>query len=162
VPNEEGDEYLCEQVSELQRWDGTSWRSVELPGPGASVLAMTVADDGAGWAAFSDGSIGRYADGRWTRYETGAKLLGPVVPAPDGRACVGTFERPSFLVDLLDAITCFGEEGQSARYDLGGLGAAWTSGGGGPGFSVAPDGAVWILGAQVARLTDALPAVRGG
>lgn len=67
--------------------------------------------------------------------------------------CAGLVERPTSLVDSIDSIACFGIRGEVARYDVSGLGIPWGS----SGFSVAPDGAIWVLGPQVARLATALP-----
>ena len=48
-----------------------------------------------------------------------------------------------------DAIICYDANGEFARFDLQGMGVS--------AFSVAPDGTIWVLGSQIARIAERLP-----
>ena len=108
---------------------------------------MAVTDDGAGWAlsySQGSGSISRYADGRWTTLSTGTPYPLKFSAAPDGRVCNLESNRTFYVGDR---ITCFDSSGEAARFDLEGM---WD-------FSIAPDGAVWVAGPEVARIAETHP-----
>lgn len=138
----------CDAVaSTLKRWDGNAWAEVAPPDPDVPVVAMAVTDDGAAWAlsyAKGAGSISRYADGRWTALSTGTPYPLKFSAAPGGRVCTLESNRTFYFGDRL---TCFDSSGEAARFDLEGM---WD-------FSVAPDGAAWVAGPEMARVAETLP-----
>jgi hypothetical protein len=125
-------------LSRLLSWDG-QWSDVAVPEPYNWVTQLLVATDGAVWATFDGEDVGqalaRYADGRWTI---------------DGGAARGLAQTPSGDVcSIRDAgVACYDAAGLAAGspvstypVDVGAL-------------SIAPDGSVWVLGEQVARLPE--------
>jgi hypothetical protein len=138
----------CDAVpSVLNRWDGGAWAEIASPEPDVPVVAIAVTDDGAAWAlSYSDGvgSIARYADGRWTTLTTGTPYPLKFSAARGGRVCTLESNRTFYFGDRL---TCFDSSGEVAHFDLEGM---WD-------FSIAPDGAVWVTGPEVARIAEALP-----
>ena len=148
-PDEDGqsDEPCDAAASTLQRWDGNSWAEVAPPDPDVPVVAMAVTDDGAAWAlsySKGTGSISRYADGRWTTLSTGTPYPLKFAAGPGGRVCSLESNRTFYFGDRL---TCLDSSGEAARFDLEGM---WD-------FSIAPDGAVWVAGPEVARIAETLP-----
>ncbi len=54
---------------------GSEWRSLPMPnGPGPTIYSMAKAPDGSIWAGGANG-VGRYADGRWTTWDSRSGLL---------------------------------------------------------------------------------------
>lgn len=150
------------------RWDGRRWRTVEEPGKYVLAAEKVVNGDGIGWALMPPDYwgapsevIARYAEGRLNSVAANQDLT-HLTPASGGRACA--FEYPQRSPDsqgLYDrgsdqllplAIVCFDTEGEFARYDVEGLLDSVSQ------FSVAPDGSIWLIGPQVARLPQKLPA----
>lgn len=86
VRDEEEGDYYCGTVHAIAHWDGTRWQKIDLPDPAAGVGAMAVSDDGAGWAALTNGHLARYADGHRTVIDPGARIIGTVAERPGG-AC---------------------------------------------------------------------------
>lgn len=107
---------------------------------------MVVTDDGAAWAtSWSPGfPLGRYHDGLWTTVKSDRLMF--LAAAPGGRVC--GMEQADPNSSFGDALVCFDATGEVARIDVAGRGVTT--------FSVAPDGAVWVLGDQVARLAEAV------
>jgi len=150
VKSDEGDsdqDEPCDAVpSTLQRWNGNAWAEVTPPDPGVPVVVLAVTDDGAAWAlSYSRGvgSISRYADGRWTTLSTGTPYPLKFSAAPGARVCNLGSNRTFYVGDRL---TCFDSSGETAHFDLEGM---WD-------FSIAPDGAVWVAGPEVARIAETL------
>ena len=144
-------ESVCDDRRNLARWDGRRWTPIDAP-PTEYLGPMVVTDDGAAWMAtgYAVDFFGRYADGRWTMFDAG--WFGALTAVPGGRVCgmVGTDPSgvqtgPSFS----DAIICYDANGEFARFDLQGMGVS--------AFSVAPDGTIWVLGSQIARIAERLP-----
>ncbi|HYN55591.1 MAG TPA: hypothetical protein VES03_00185 [Motilibacterales bacterium] len=129
------------EVPSLRRWDG-AWATVAVPEDVSEVGEMVVAGDGALWAALGRGSggsaLGRYADGAWTVFpEPAAHTL---AAAPGSVVCTG--------MPVASPIRC---------YDASGLVGTVAFDGWYDDFDVAPDGAVWVCGEQIARLPDSAP-----
>jgi hypothetical protein len=109
-----------------------------------------VTRDGAGWVLrgpHAANEIARFVDGSLVGVAARPRLAG-LTAATGGRACA--LEYASRGTDPL-AILCVGPDGERARVDLAGV-ATFDSR-----FSVAPDGSIWLLGPQVARLPQRLP-----
>jgi hypothetical protein len=129
-------------------WDGATWTRLPAPAPGGESQYPIIADDGSIWALAAGGyptqrGLSRYADGRWqviAEFPSGDSYTWyrDLVPAPNGRACLLVDEPGS------SAITCYNPGGQVARFDTTGMPLS--------AFSIAPDGAIWVRGPQVARL----------
>ena len=123
-------------------WDG-EWTLVDLPDTGQSVSEALIAVDGSLWAILTtnDGSasVQRYSAGRWTRLQEGPPDLAArgLALAPDGSVCT--------MLPNDSVVACFDPTGEVHRVPLGVPAAE---------FSVGTDGAVWVLGEQVARLPD--------
>ena len=140
-PGESG----CDDPNGLSRWDGRRWTRVKAP-PGEALGQMAVTDDGAAWMASYPGDfLGRYADGRWALIDV--DRLSRLTAVPGGRICGMEQSDPNSSYG--DAIVCYDPEDEVARIDVQGMGVS--------AFSVAPDGAIWVLGSQVARLAETLP-----
>ena len=137
-------EGVCDDPNAISRWDGRRWTPVDAPrifGP-----MMVVTDDGAAWVTGYPGEfIGRYADGRWATFDRDG--LSRLIAVPGGRVCGMEQSDPNSSYG--DAIVCYDADDEVARIDVQGMGV--TS------FSVAPDGSIWVLGGQVARLDETLP-----
>jgi hypothetical protein len=131
----------------IHQWDGT-WSTLPALGAGAGVTQMAGADDGSLWVLAGseqepDLGLARFADGQWVTAP--ADALG-LAPAPDGTGC--TFRRDQRDVACLD-----GTLADARTYPVGVPVSA---------LSVAPDGAVWVLGEQVARLSPTTPSPTAG
>lgn len=126
-------------------WNGSSWSRIAAPpaGDGSSepyVHGMVATDDGSFWAQVS-GAIVRYAQGQWQVVAPGDWRAGWSRPsaAPGGRVCaLGSGQSGQ------SAVVCFGATGEVARFDTSGMAIG--------GVSVSPDGALWVVGPQVARI----------
>lgn len=132
----------CEAAVNWARWNGQRWDAVELP------ISLDVATplfiENVAWS-YRRGRSGlrRYAEGRESIFDVSPALV--LLPflwstAPARGMCGFEFgderaydndEEPQFIV-------CFDEAGESARFEVAGLGLT--------GFSVAPDGSVWVKG----------------
>jgi hypothetical protein len=79
--------------------------------------------------------LGRYADGEWTNFETGDSALWAenLVALSDRTVCIAPY------------LTCFDATGTIAET----LPGVWFDD-----IDIAPDGAVWVHGEQIARLPD--------
>lgn len=126
-------------------WDGTAWSTFPADPATNYLMARKYTDDGAVWALASGETplqviLTRRANGQ---LNTIARFgpddtFGVVVPAPGGRVCAARSTKAA------RAIVCYGQGGEVARFDTTGMQVS--------DFSVAPDGAVWVAGPQVARL----------
>ena len=128
------------------RWNGQRWQTAAEPDPFTSAREQVVSGPGIGWTITSDAEGG---SARITRYKSGRQRviakepgLAALTTAPDGGACALAY--PSG--DSIDAtaIVCFDAKGEIGRIDVAGLDIE--------GVSVAPDGAIWVAGPQVARI----------
>ena len=133
----------------LARWDGT-WQEVPSPpwmvqpypegwswtGP---VSGLVVAADGALWVSgYGPGFVARYANGEWTNFEDDSEpVVEHLVALPNGTVCAAP--------DL----TCFDATGRIASTITETLPGVFFDD-----IGVAPDGAVWVHGEQIARLPD--------
>ena len=126
------------------RWNGQRWQTEAKPDPFTSAPEKVVSGPGIGWTITFDPEGAQI-----TRFKNGHKQvvaeepgLGSLTTAPDAGACALAY--PS--VDSIDAtaIVCYDAHGETGRIDVSGLEIQ--------GVSVAPDGAIWAAGPQVARL----------
>ena len=126
-------------------WNGQKWQTGAGPDPFTSAHEKVVAGRGIGWTITLDPE----GPARITRFKNGRKQvvaeepgLASLTAAPDAGACALAY--PSS--DSIDAtaIVCFDAHGETGRVDVSGLEIQ--------GVSVAPDGAIWVAGPQVARL----------
>ena len=136
-------------AGDLARWDGT-WQEVPSPpwmvepypvgwswtGP---VSGLVVAADGALWVSgYGPGFVARYANGEWTNFEDDSEpVVEHLVALPNGTVCAAP--------DL----TCFDATGRIASTIAETLPGVFFDD-----IGVAPDGAVWVHGEQIARLPD--------
>jgi hypothetical protein len=129
---------------DLARWDGT-WQQVPPP-PGWSpywVSGLEATPDGALWVSgIAPNVFARYADGEWTTFEHDALQVGQqLVALSDGTVCITPF------------LACFDATGTIVGTIAETLPGVFVDG-----IDIAPDGAVWVHGEQIARLPDgALP-----
>jgi hypothetical protein len=142
LENEEGDLAGCDAAVTWARWDGQQWDDVELP---LSFDAAYEEDaprfiDNVAWSfrgGSGDGSLAvlrRYAEGRESAFLVSSALMPFWSTAPSGGTCgFDNAAQPRFIM-------CFDEAGESGRFDVAALGLT--------GFSVAPDGSVWVKGAS--------------
>ena len=142
-------------VPVLTRWDGNEWNAVDLPGPDAWIVAMTVTDDGTSWGAFlGNGAddpasgVGYYTDGSWQMTPGYPYTL---APAPGGRVCSAddSDESTPDTTDLL----CYDTGGLVETHQM-----SWDTGS----VSIAGDGAIWVAGGRVARLGETLAPTESG
>jgi hypothetical protein len=143
LENEEGDLADCDAAVTWARWDGQRWEAVDLPlsFDASSEERAPRFIDNVAWS--SRGAVlRRYADGSESAFVVSSALVPFWSAAPSGSMCGFEFgdehaydnaEEPKFIV-------CFDETGESARFDVEGLGLT--------GFSVAPEGSVWVKGAS--------------
>ena len=130
---------------DLARWDGT-WQEVPSPpwmvkpdpvgwGVHNAVNGLVVTPDGALWVSGNGpGFIARYANGEWTNFEDDSEpWLEHLIALPDGTVCVGPY------------LTCFDATGTIAET----LPGVFFDD-----IDIAPDGAIWVHGEQIARLPD--------
>ena len=132
------------------RWDGQRWSPADSPDPFTSSQEHVVSGDGIGWLLrYSDGQteIARYSQGDIVPVATRPRMSS-LTAVSGGRACV--FEYPDAGSIDTSAIVCYDAGGDIARFDVAGRSASQ--------FSIAPDGSVWLVGPQVARLPQKLPA----
>lgn len=126
-------------------WDGRRWVSADGPDPFASTTEHLLTDDGGAWAltygAGSTTEIARFSRGRLSAIgsEPGLRTL---AAAPAGGACALAYSTRDSVHAA--AIVCYDADGEAARVDLAGMGIT--------DFSLAADGALWVLGPQIARL----------
>lgn len=125
-------------------WDGTRWTRTWPAGTTNDFGSRSFTDDGALWLLHGDyrqRSLVRYQAGQWqVVYTPGPdETLSAVRPAPSGRVCTS-----SQVQGGTSTIVCFTPAGQTARFDSSRLNLQ--------DFSVAPDGALWVQGRQVATL----------
>lgn len=127
-------------VSRLLRWDGT-WSTVGVPEPFTWVTRLLVAPDRAVWATLDGGdgglqALARYADDAWTVDRGPARGL---ASTPAGEVC-----------SVRDAgVVCYTGPGLAAAAPVSTFPVDVMA------LSIAPDGAAWVLGEQVARLPAA-------
>ncbi|MGB8021300.1 MAG: hypothetical protein WCF04_08740 [Candidatus Nanopelagicales bacterium] len=127
--------------SRLHRWDG-AWSTISPPAGSPSICDLVVASDGALWAllVFEQGSaLGRYHEGAWLTFPIQGSQSLAATPAAGVCTEAGTTA----------GIAC---------YDALGLVGTMPFDGFFEGFSIAPDGTVWVRGALVARLAGTAPA----
>jgi hypothetical protein len=120
----------------LHRWDGR-WADIGVPEPYLSATQLLVSKDTAVWATLETGdgdqALARYADGEWTVDRGGARGL---AQTPAGEVCT-----------IRDAgVVCYDADGLAAGAPVSTYPVAVGA------LSIAPDGATWVLGEQVARL----------
>jgi ligand-binding sensor domain-containing protein len=130
--------------ADLARWNGT-WQEVPPPPDWSPywVSGLEVTPDGALWVSgIAPDVFARYADGEWTAFEHDAWQLGQqLVALPDGTVCI------------TPPLTCFDATGTIAGTIAETLPGVYFDD-----IDIAPDGAVWVHGEQIARLPDgALP-----
>ena len=143
----------CWVDADWNRWNGRRWIPADSPDPFATGGDTVVADDGTGWAISYSGTgsgyeILRYREGRRTTFASADGVTARHLTAVHGgRACVVEIPIYDDTVDPTHpgSTVCYGEGGEFARFDLPDTRLQ--------GVAVAPDGAVWVLGPQVARLT---------
>jgi ligand-binding sensor domain-containing protein len=125
---------------DLARWDGT-WQQLPPPPDWSPywVSGLEVTPDGALWVSgIAPDVFARYADGEWTTFEHDAEQL---VALSDGTVCIAPF------------LACFDATGAIVGTITETLPGVYFDG-----IDIAPDGAVWVHGEQIARLPDgALP-----
>jgi hypothetical protein len=133
-------------VPVLFRWDGSSWQPVDLPSSDVWLLDMTVTDDNTAWAAFAgvdpedpNSGVARYADGAW---EVNPGWPGVLVTAPGGLVC--STDDPTDW----NALRCYDADGLRQTIHLPFMADV----------SIAPDGAIWVSGEQIARLSETVSA----
>jgi hypothetical protein len=144
LENEDGDLAGCDAALTWARWDRQRWDAVDLP------LSFDAAYeeraprfiDNVAWSRRGD-VLRQYAEGRESAFVVSSALVSFIWPtAPSGRMCGFEFgdSRAYDNADQPRFIVCFDETGESARFDVTGLGLT--------DFSVAPDGSVWVKGAS--------------
>ena len=120
----------------LHRWDG-QWSDVGVPEPYTWASQILVAADGAVWATLDAEDAGqalaRYADGEWTVDRGAASGL---AQTPTGEVC--TIRAPG--------VVCYDAAGLAAGAPVSTYPVDVKA------LGIAPDGAAWVLGEQVARL----------
>jgi len=147
------------------RWDGRRWAPEQAPDIFVSSWQTAVADDGTGWALGGDEAgtgyaISRYADGAVRTFVSGP-MVSPHTLAvlAGGQACVVEvpveMEGDTPITDgsRPSGVACYDDDGQYATFALPDLRLQ--------GVAIAPDGAVWVLGPQVVRLTEDLSEAQG-
>lgn len=159
-PGDGGEEAYKGIGEELALWDGRKWTKVTAP-TGFIGLAIS---GGTTWAAVVDapqgypsgwwaGQVGwvdwyRVSGTEWTKvtrqdglpWAEPATGLGPVLPAPNGGACVQVY-----------GLACIRADATTYRHDvIPGMRTGAES------LRIAPDGSIWAVGPQVARLPDLL------
>jgi hypothetical protein len=130
-----------ESQPQAARWSG---RWTRIPGE-AWTLQIRAATDGSLWAEASDNNDGwliRYAGGRWSEVpdSRGRGIGGSLVSSPTGGICAKSSDNTGG-----DAMNCYDAGGLTATVALPAMSAE---------VSIGSDGAVWVLGDQVARLPD--------
>jgi hypothetical protein len=122
----------------LHGWDG-QWSDVAVPEPYTWVTQLLAAEDGAVWATFDGEDVGqalaRYADGKWTIVRGAARGL---AQTPSGEVC---------SIRELE-VACYDAAGLAAGAPVSTYPVEVRA------LSIAPDGAAWVLGEQVARLPE--------
>ena len=122
------------------------WQTEAEPDPFTSAYQKVVSGPGIGWTITFDPEGG---SAQITRFKNGHKhviaeepRLASLTTAPDAGACALAYPNG----DSIDAtaIVCYDAHGETGRIDVSGLEIQ--------GVSVAPDGAIWVAGPQVARL----------
>jgi hypothetical protein len=116
-----------------------------------SPMHMAVTDDSAAWVTLDRG-LGRYADGRWTRL--GKETVNWYFSAVPGNRVCGTVFDWKTTGGRLDEIVCYDATGHSTVLDTAGLDVTDDL----PIVSIAPDGAIWVSGRVVSRLSETAPA----
>jgi hypothetical protein len=120
----------------LHRWDG-QWSDVGVPEPYTWASQLLVAADGAVWATLDAEDVGqalaRYADDEWTVDRGAARGL---AQTPSGEVC--SIRDPG--------VVCYDAAGLAAGAPVSTYPVHVKA------LSIAPDGAAWVLGEQVARL----------
>ena len=123
-------------LARLHRWDG-QWSQVSVPEPFSWASQLLVAADAAIWATLDAEDAGqalaRYADGGWTVDRGVSRGL---AQTPVGDVCA--------IRDL--GVSCYDEVGLAAGTPVSTVPLDVKA------LSIAPDGAAWVLGEQVARL----------
>jgi hypothetical protein len=125
-------------VSRLLGWDGT-WSAVGVPEPYTWVTQILVAPDGAVWSTLDAEDAGqalaRYADGGWTVDRGAASGL---LQTPTGEVC--SIRDPG--------VVCYDAAGLASGAPVSTYPVDVKA------LTIAPDGAAWVLGEQVARLPN--------
>ena len=130
--------WVAQPNGPVHQWDG-GWTTLPSLGERSGVLTMAAATDGSLWALVSGGQddqtgMVRYADGKWARGPADGYGL---APAADASMCT--------IRTVEDDVACYDAAMTVVRtYPVG---AAMRA------LSVAPDGALWVLGEQVARIS---------
>lgn len=154
------DGVVCGPYEDLARWDGRSWAistSLDLPGGRSKLYTPTVAADGSIWGWPGKHGASRYYqpntaliryDGHkwsttWNPPPSIRNAYKVLIPAPGDRVCVHA--------QSTEKLPCLRRYGSSTTITNPALAA------GSP--VIAPDGAIWILGDQIARLPQTLPAL---
>lgn len=150
----EADDEEC-TAGTWHRWDGQRWSAADEPDPFTSAQEHVISGEGTGWVLRGVGGypvtgteIARYSNGDILPIATSPRM-GSLRAVSGGRACVFEYgHRDS--IDAL-AIVCYDPDGEIARYDVGGRVSSDSQ------YGVSQDGAIWLLGPQVARLAEQLP-----
>lgn len=132
-------------------WDGNAWSRLPAPpdqGPysdGAYVDALVLSEDRSIWAQVNGSQVVRYQAGNWQT------IVGAGTPGVTTTRYSGMVAAPGNQVCLREeswakgsAVVCLSPAGEVARFDTTGLGVREVS--------VSPDGYIWVLGPQAARL----------
>ena len=127
------------------RWDGRQWLPADGPDPFASTVEHVLDGYGVAWAlsqdAGSGSQIARYTDGQMSVISE-ERSLRSLTTAPGAGACALSYPTRDDI--QATEIVCYDAYGERQRIDVAGLGIS--------DFSIAPDGALWVSGPQVARL----------
>jgi hypothetical protein len=126
-------------LARLAHWDG-QWSTVAVPEPFTWVAQLLVAADGAVWAVLDSEqeagqALARYADGGWTIDRGAARGL---ARTPSGEVCS----------IRAAGVACYDADGVASGAPVSTYPVAVGA------LSIAPDGAAWVLGEQVARLPE--------
>jgi alpha-tubulin suppressor-like RCC1 family protein len=162
---DEGEGTECWVDDDWHRWDGRRWVPEQAPDKFVSNWLAVVAGDGTGWAFGGDEAgtgyaISRYAD-EATRTFVSAPMVSPhsLTVLAGGQACVVEVpvemegDTPTTDPSKPSGIACYDDDGQYATFALPEVRLQ--------GVAIAPDGAVWVLGPQVVRLTEDLSEAQG-
>ena len=136
-------------------WDGKRWNAADEPDPFTAAQEHVGTGDGIGWVLRGVGAypgtgteIARYSNGDIVPVATSPRM-DSLRAVAGGRACVFEYGHRDSRVAL--AIVCYDGDGEIARYDVANRVSSDSQ------YTVAPDGSIWLLGPQVARLAERLP-----
>jgi hypothetical protein len=129
----------------LHRWDGR-WSDVGVPEPYLAATQLLVSQDAAVWATLETGdgdqALARYADGEWTVDRVAARGL---AQTPAGEVC--SIRKAG--------VVCYDAAGLAAGAPVSTYPVEVKA------LGIAPDGAAWVLGEQVARLPEGATGAAG-